>query len=361
MVDQLKIMLFILAVAAVCNGFDKEGFLQKHCKKDDYSASFRFDYPDCLICSDVQLSEEDEISFQEKSFDITDEKIIVFDGGNVGTVNSDFFKQFPNTQQMLFNNVSLSLKPSATIDENKILNTLSFIQSNVSEILNTNALHSLVGLKTFVMEGCNMTNTTIDQELLKMNKNIKDLTLNDIVIHPTPKNPALLKYVDDDALDGLENLEILYLSVDNMTEWAPQWFENKKKLNEVLLLGSWKTFPLALPSTITSLDMSFSQIQHVTNEDFQTLKKLKRFSMCHGILEVIDENAFDDLLNLESLFLNKNAIRSFTAGHLSNLSKLKLLGIGDNRISNLTFLNDLGFKKQVNETRDGYYERAETF
>lgn len=360
MVDLHKIALVFLAVIAICNGFDKDGFLKRYCKKDEYLASFRFDYDDCLVCSNVKLNEKDGIAFRENSFDITDEEIIVFDGGDVGNVNSDFFKQFPNTKQMLFSNVSLSLKSSEKVGEHKVLETLSFINSNVSRILKTNALHSLVELKTFVIEACNLTNATIDRELLKMNKNLTDLTLSDSSFHPPPKNPALLKNIDEDAFEDLDNLETIYLCVSNMTESSSKWFENKQ-LKEALILGSWKSFPAGLPNTITNLDISFSNIQHITNEDFKNLKKLKRFSMCHGELEVIDENAFDDLLNLEKLFLNKNNIKSFTAGHLSNLTKLKLLGIGENPISNSKFLDDLGFKKQANETREGYYERMETF
>lgn len=355
-----KIVFLFIALIAVCNGFDKDKFLQRFCKKDEFSTFFRFDCDECLVCSNVQLSEKDSMKFRETSFDITDEEIIVFDGGNVGAVNSDFFKQFPNTKQMLFSNVSLSLKPSKAIGENRVLETLSFINSNISDILKTNALHSLVELQTFVIEGCNLTNTTIDRELFKMNKNLTDLTLSDSAAHPPPKNPALLKNIEEDALKDLENLEILYLCLSNTSDTSPKWFENKQ-LKEVSIIGSLKAFPAGLPNTITNLDISFTRIQHITNDDMKSLKKLKRFSMCHGELEVIDENAFDDLLNLEKLFLTKNAIKSFTAGHLSNLTKLKLLAIGDNPIANSKFLDELGFKKQVNETREGYYERAETF
>lgn len=270
------VFLFGLLLAAACQGFDIDDFKSKCEKKRQYFPGFRFILKKTLVCKDVHLTAKDSEEFARNHFDITNEEVVVFEGGNVGNVNSDFFRQFPYTTQMVFEKVSMNLKSSDRLSLHQHLEMLSIISSRVTENRESNAFHGLTNLKIFVLTDSYLEHTTIDSYLLKMNQRLEDLTLSDSNVHPPPENPLILQGVEESAFDNLVNLKKLYLSIHSMKKPFAKLYKNKK-LKELILQGYFEKFPTDLPETIEDLDISFVQFEALTkenNEGFEKLAKL---------------------------------------------------------------------------------------
>lgn len=283
---------------------------------------------DCFICHNLQLTPEDSEIFKKNSLEITVEECIKFDGGDVGIVNSDFFKQFPSTKYMSFINVKIDLKSSERIEEHQSIVELKLIASDVRNSNQTNALHSLVNLKKLVLKDCLFEFTTLDKMLLENHTNLTNLTLIDNEHHV--ERLSTLKYIEEDFFDDLENLESIHLMVKNMTEIPPRFFENKPKLTDAYLVGRFKEFPVGLPETITDLTIAYFYFKHISKRNFENIKKLKCLSIYLSKLEFIDDNTFDDLVDLHYLDLSDNNITAFPSKHVktknTKLKRVELRG-----------------------------------
>lgn len=72
-----------------------------------------------------------------------------------------------------------------------------------------------------------------------MNKNLVYVLIRDLVGN-MEDHVSLVKHVDDDAFDGLDKLEILYLHVDAMSKASDKWTKGKP-LKESRVYGGFGT------------------------------------------------------------------------------------------------------------------------
>lgn len=325
----MKVILFLIVLFNVSQGFGHAEFLERYCDiSDDFSYISRFyDYKTaankkCLLCKNVFLSESDAEVFKNKTFDFTNLENVIFEGGNVGVVNSDFFKHFPNTKRFIFNGTTMDLRPSDTLIANPKVEILSIKGSKISRNYKTNAFHSLPELREMRIYGCFLENTTIDRELLRMNKQLMELHIDDDI-----REGAHIQHIDDDALDGLDKLEYLFLTVDSMTQMSSRLYFNKP-LTAVHIIAKLEEFPKDLPVTIEHLVIS--PVEHLKRDDFKSLKNLALLEF-EGQLEIVDGDAFDDLVNLKLLVLDS----------LSSYKKLPRALVEKLRMRNVLISKDL--------------------
>lgn len=310
-----------------------------------------------MVCHNVSITSEDANIFKEKNLQITNEKCVVFYGGDVGIVNYDFFKQFPNTKKMSFQNVKLSLKSSESVGEHRNMKLVGFLSSDIKGNQETNALHSLVNLRKFVMTDCLLENTTVDKMLLEKNINLVDVTLNDGGVHP-PKDESLpiLAQINEDVFENMPNLEQVYMIVHKMSIFPPKLLKGKNKLKSAEIDGRFIEFPANLPDFIEDLSISFHKITAINKSNFQNFKNLKSLTMYYSDLEHIDENTFEDLEHLKFLNINNNKLKEFSSKYLKNNRQLKFVVLVNNPFTSPVDLSDLGLN---DDEKSGYFTKPD--
>lgn len=301
--------LLVLFLISSCTGFDKDKFLS-HCNDISYYGMDLQNY-EFLVCEDVVISPADAELFRNNLFNISNKPYITFERGNLGVVNGDFFKQFPNTKLMEFEDTTLSLKSSRYLTINSNLETLKIISSNVSGSHQSNSFHCLPRLKDFVLENCLLEDARIDGKLLQANYEMKKLTLIDDKNHPSNSQASILKHIDEDALDSLRSLEDLNIHVENMSQMPARFLKNKRKLKNIKLSGSLEEFPRNLPSSLEYLSIKFSKIRSLSSLDLKNLRKLKTLRISDE-LENIAADAFYGVDALETLNLSGNKLKHFS-------------------------------------------------
>lgn len=327
----IKVFLLLFSTLVVCQGVDdipqgfKNEFLKNHC----------LELGNDLICSNVNLSKTDAKVFEDEEFTNLKLESLIFDGGNVGIVNSDFFKHFPNVSQLKFFHVSMDLKPSEDVEENTNIEKLIIYNSTILRNKRTNAFHSLSVLKEFDMSDCHFEHPTIDGDLLEMNENLASITLT------SSEEPAsLIKHIDDDAFDKINGVRKLRLFAKGMSKAPASWYQFKPLLDTVHLLG-FEEFPEDVPTEIQHFQVSLSQVKQITRDNLKSLKNLISLSIRQGEVEVIDEDAFDDLKTLRYLDLSDNKINKISRRHLDKLALLTSVDIRGNPIYDLSLFDAL--------------------
>lgn len=288
----------------------------------------------CSICENLTIKSSDSEIFEQEELNISSGKCFIFEGGDVGVVNADFFKQFPNAIYIIFKKVRISLKSSKNLLPHGNLKYLEFFNSNISESNQTNALYSLQNLSALEISSCFMQNTTIDSELLKRNVNLQDLSIvDDDLTHPS-NHSSTIKNIEEDALEYLINLRTFYIQVRNMTRLPKKLLQNKPKLNDLSIGITCSEIPEEIDNSVKGLQIYFCKIKQLTRNDLRRFKKLQSFELVKSGLETIDEDAFDDLTNLSTLYLESNELRSFTPRHLQCNPFIRYLSLEDNPIEN---------------------------
>lgn len=310
----MKIALLVIFISGLSEAFDSADFLT-HCGTTYVERSYFSRTLKCATCKNVKISEEDSESFITEKFNILNEECVVFKNSNLGIVNGDFFKQFPKTKVMIMTGVELSLKPSENLLVNSNYKYLEIEESDIKDNNHTNAFHSLIDLNSFALVSCNIQNTTIDDELLKMNSELRDLKLNFFFM---PR----AHIISDNALVNLINLKRMSIGAFNMSRLSDTFFEDKPDLTFIELIGQFEKFPQNLPYSLQGLVIQFSEFQSLTKQNLMNLKEITKLSLTQGSLEHIELNAFDDLENLQDLDLTLNEIKMFSERHLKNNWKI---------------------------------------
>lgn len=303
------------------HGYDNAGILNTYCS---FTEEFRYisrfdessdDLKTALLCSNISLGDSYADDFKNNNFNFTTAENVIFAGGNVGVVNSDFFKHFPHTKRFVFNQTSIDLRPSATITVNPKVYIIAIIRCSISQSNNTNALHSLSELKDIRIAGCSFKNTTIDGELLRMNKKLLEITFDDSDSIPGGA-VSPIQHIDDSTFDGLDQVQYLFLMVKALSKAPSRWYVNKS-LSAASIDANLEEFPSYIPTTTETLDVA--AVKHLTRNDFRSLKNLHVLGL-GGKLEAIDEDTFDDLEKLTLLSISRSNIQKFSKSLVDKLN-----------------------------------------
>lgn len=90
-----------------------------------------------------------------------------------------------------------------------------------------------------------------------------------------------------------------------------------------------------VPTNVLSLDLSFNQIESITEEDLTMCKELKMLKLQRNKLSVIHSKAFNSQSKLEELDLSFNKLENISSFWFSELRSLKHLNILGNKYTTL--------------------------
>ena len=220
------------------------------------------------------------------------------------------------------------------------------------------------------------------------NKNLEELDL-DVLNHDglkiyfddLPKLKKLrvsnnsIKYlIDLDSFKKLSNLEILDTSLRDLTMCYENPFENFTKLKRLRLNGCLYIYEKVYIDkyvfknlvNLEYLEISGCYLQTFDNsETFDNLKQLIHLDLTLSDLEKLDFGIFKNLINLETLYLNRNSLKHIEPGLFVNLNKLKhlqlrecgLVSIDENTFEGLVSLETLNLDRNgLNEVRVGIFD-----
>lgn len=128
-------------------------------------------------CHNVNFTDE-----QSKNVVIsTEPHVSLTNGGELGTINENFFNMFPKAKVMRFRDQTLRTtapsKPPRT--KHLALRTLEITQSTLMDNAYTFALHSLVELETFILHSSVLESGKIDSRFLEANTKLKTIDIKD--------------------------------------------------------------------------------------------------------------------------------------------------------------------------------------
>ena len=98
-----------------------------------------------------------------------------------------------------------------------------------------------------------------------------------------------------------------------------------------------------LPATLKNINLSGNEMHKLTNKDIGRFKKLTRFECSYCHLKSIEEHTFDNLNELQGLWLNHNDLGYLTKNIFTQLTKLRELSLYHNKLSEFNATN-IGLK-----------------
>ncbi|XP_058452832.1 insulin-like growth factor-binding protein complex acid labile subunit [Malaya genurostris] len=163
-----------------------------------------------------------------------------------------------------------------------------------------------------------------------------------------------LNHLQDFALNGLRNLEVLDFSRNNLTtvkSWSDHSLENLQSLDlRRNLLNKVNTQSFKHYPNLTKLNLAVNQIAVIPEGTFQVAPHLKYLNLAHNLLTSIDETTLKGLTKLNHVYFHHNQITFVDFFAFVGNSHLKTLQLQENKISvletdllsnlpRLTFLN----------------------
>lgn len=306
MISLQVVFLAVTLSVSIGSTFDGHYFLSRHCKGDGSN----------LLCRNVKLNASDVLAIQFDDFIISDAKTIVFNGGNLGNVNGNFFSKFPNATEIKFDDVSVDLSSSKTLGKPHGLKVLTLDLCVITSNMNTNALYTLQELIMLEVKDSNPEYKYLDSVFLHRNVKLEVLKLRKSGFHNINRN----------ALRTLERLRTLHLTQMKITSLSWNAFEKNQHLIELNLRGNrLRKIPFrnTFPGSLEVLNLGSNNIGNITKSKFIGLEKLKVLKLGDNALRTLSDNVFDSLQDLEVIDLERNYLEAITVRHFKYLTNLK--------------------------------------
>ena len=133
------------------------------------------------------------------------------------------------------------------------------------------------------------------------------------------------------------NLTELDLRENKISNISDNSFQSLKKLNILIIKSNCLTFvPNAIRKTkISKLDLSFNNIRVLGCDDFANMTRLRILQLNNNNLSALEDCVFKDLVKLVHLRLQNNYIYKLNGAFKKNLANLKVLYLSNNQLSNL--------------------------
>lgn len=306
---KVVILVSLLLRLSPINGFDKDVFLSR-CRKRS-----------CLRCEDITITRTDDELFKTTEFNISSELCIIFENGNLGEINGDFFKQFPETKKITFQFLNMSLKSSETVVLNKDIEFLEIRGCNVTDNLNSNTLHSIPGLRVLEIAENNLEHKILEEAFLSSSSDLEIVWLRDERSHYWRNEPSenLKMELNSNVLANMVKLDTLRIEIRDLSRIPENFFKNNQKLKFLEIKGPLETFPDELPPSLTDLRFEFTKFKKLTRSNLESLKNLTCLWIRNSDLEKVDLDAFEGVLQLEELVLDFNKVWGLHSKHLAKL------------------------------------------
>lgn len=317
----LKLIVLAIATLQLSEAFNVDGWVKRHCvtnKKVDYpienSANF--------YCENVSFTKQELDDIQRGGFLISSNKRIIFEGGDIGTLNKQLLMKFPRCEELILHDVKVKLDAS-TDRTNHPLSSIVVNGCTVSGNKDSILFKLLPNLKKLTLFNNLFDHKILDKDLLGENSKIIELSIS----HNN------FEKVSDDAFSGLKNMETLSIGA-GMEQLQPQLLAANKKLITLSLSGNkFHQIPCdGIPQGIEILDLSDNQIKQPSYEKCDMLKSVRNLDLSNNGIEYLNADAFDPLEFVEEINLSGNKLNFFTKAHVQNLKYLKKINLSGNRI-----------------------------
>ncbi|XP_022784671.1 relaxin receptor 1-like [Stylophora pistillata] len=146
------------------------------------------------------------------------------------------------------------------------------------------------------------------------------------------------KTLQPDIFYPLWRLRGLWLENNNLKTLPEELFTGQDNLKYLRLVGNQlEKLPRYIFHGLTDLeelDLSHNQLQNLSRGVLSTNTKLKELDLSNNEIKHLPLDVFGNLTSLKKLFLSSNKIRRLP--HFNNLSEIETLYIDNNRIANLS-------------------------
>lgn len=293
-----------------CRSLDPDEFKSKYCSQSQ--ASF-------LYCNGVNLTSSEIEDIQNNEFVISNCSHVVFQSSELGVVNGNFFKKFPDAEEIRFAYSTFNLTSSKKVSKLEKLKRLVLRMCNVDKIDDGNIFESFENLESLIMELYLSENLTFSNKILEQNKKLRFL---EIAAFKGRLN------VNENFLSNLEDLKELNLRF--LGDISTNLLKNNKKVEKVILSSdSLNDVPeeLYIPETVKLLHLNDMKIQNISRKMFKNLKKLNVLNLSANNIRSFEVDTFEDLNNLNTLTISSNKLCDISKHHFEHLKILKKLDL----------------------------------
>lgn len=283
------IILLILATSYLSQGFKIGEWVGKFCSEEkllyrQWEPSFR--------CENFNFAEQELQEFQEGDFLVSVQRIIFIESGDIGVLDENFLKKFPNAEEFLFRNVKLHFDLSTESIDHPLV-SIRFVNCEISGIKDTLFFQNLINMKDLELVDCQFDHPVLEKRLLGPSSELISLRIK--------RNSFEIK---DDAFEGLLNLRILKLADD---------FENLSTLLSKLVLlevldlsrNNLTSIPCeAIPRSVKRLTLSHNQIHEPSLKGCKFAEDLIILDLKGNGIEDFDVSTIDLLKNTTKVILS---------------------------------------------------------
>lgn len=311
-------------------------------------AAFDLDKLDCesknneILCQNIKLSNDqlNEIQSKQDSFELSEGTNITFENSDIGTLNANFLKRFPNCIDLTLSNVNFILDSSEILNDHP-LKSINIIECKISGVKNSALLKNLKNLEHFGLINSELDYKVLEKNFFGDNAAIKTLDINN----------GNLEKVEDDAFSGMENVEHIDFADFDVLSFNEKLFENKNNLKFLKLRGNkLKKIPKYNLPKLENLQLHINEIHEISKSDFESYKTLKKLDLGKNGIEKLSEDVFDTLENLEELCLANNEIENISKDNFKNLKHLKKVNLKGNKIKQ-TDVKDLDIEVDLSNQK----------
>lgn len=316
-----KLLVLSIATLNFSDCFDVDGWVKRHCvtnKKIDYPIESDSNF----YCENVSFTKQELDDIQRGGFLISTNKRVIFKGGDIGTLNKQMLMKFPRCEELILHDVKVKLDAS-TDRINHPLTSLVFNGCTVNGNKDSKLFKLLLNLKKLTLFNNIFDYKVLDKNLFGENSKLRELSIN----HNN------FEKVNDDALSGFENVEILSFGA-GLEILPPQLLAGNKKIISLSLSNNkFHQIPCeGIPQGIEIISLSDNQIKQPNFEKCEFLKSIRKLDLSNNGIEYLSADVFDPLEYVEELNLSGNKLNFFTKAHVQNLKYLKKINLSGNRI-----------------------------
>ena len=139
---------------------------------------------------------------------------------------------------------------------------------------------------------------------------------------------ANLTWLDEDAFLGLENLRLLSLTQNYLTQLPEELLKPLPKLEELFFGGKTNNYG--------EIIVTGNLLRTVPEQIFFHTKQLKTLEISENKLEQLPAHAFQSLTSLQTLDLESNKISQISGETFAGLTSLQTLNLESNKISQIS-------------------------
>ncbi|CAL8371664.1 unnamed protein product [Boreogadus saida] len=175
-----------------------------------------------------------------------------------------------------------------------------------------------------------------------------------------------IKVITSDMLHLCSYLKILDLAMNEITNISDNSFQSLRKLKTLKMKNNCLTsVPNAVRKTqITKLDLSHNNISVLGCDDFSNMTRLRVLYLGNNPLVALQDCVFKDLVNLHELMLQNSSIDQLNGAFKKNTPNLKNLSLINNELTDLVHgefraLNSLQYlslqENKLQQLKDGTF------